>query len=224
MSLKSQLLVGLQQRSLLLPLFVFNWKEVPCFSRYLVAMQWSLKWSHGVLMRCKLASHTHTHIHCVTSLLFVCVYCIRASMGYIHSVRLEGKKAVYLFSFSYTLTHTLTHTLTEISRRGALQWISVLTQVIAFLLGSLWVLIQLDKVCSSARDSQRFICTTLVPAPARTTSVACAALVLQLIGPRRAGLSSFGNRRKKRKRRPKLVDECERGVERTFLKPPNFIK
>lgn len=61
-------------------------------------------------------SLTATHIHSVTSLLFVCLYCIQASAGYIHHVRQEGKKALYLlasFTHIHTNTRADTHTYTH---------------------------------------------------------------------------------------------------------------
>lgn len=76
----------------------------------------------------------------------------------------EWREALYLFLSSQKDTHTRR----QISCHGALQWISVLTRVIAFLLGRLWVLIRLDKVCSPVRVI--FICTPDCAASARTAS------------------------------------------------------
>lgn len=110
-------------------------------------------------------SRTDTHIRRVTSLLFACLYYVQTSMGYIHHVR--GRMEGSSLSLS-VLTKTHTHTRRQISCHGALQWISVLTRVIAFLLGRLWVLIRLDKVCSPARVI--FICTPDCAASAGTAS------------------------------------------------------
>lgn len=67
---------------------------------------------------------------------------------FILCVRQEGKEILYLFFSSYTLINTRRSAQREISCQGTLQWISVLTQVIALLLWSLRVLILPGKVCA----------------------------------------------------------------------------
>lgn len=95
-------------------------------------------------------SHIHSSAESPHYCLFVCPYfCSNLCGIYALHVRLK-KTILYLLLFFHTHKE-------KISRRGTLQWISVLTQVIAFLLGSLRVLIQLDKVCSLARESGSFI-------------------------------------------------------------------
>lgn len=54
-------------------------------------------------------SHTDTHIHSVTSWLRACLYYIEVAMGYIHHVRQDWKKALYLLLSSHTQTHPHTH-------------------------------------------------------------------------------------------------------------------
>lgn len=77
-------------------------------------------------------SNARTPIHCVTSLPFAWLYYTPSSMGHIHHVRREWKKVPYLRL--YTPAHTDTHKDKSVVKGGALQWISALTLVIAFLL------------------------------------------------------------------------------------------
>lgn len=51
-------------------------------------------------------SHADTHIHSVTSLLFACLYYTQVAMGYIHHVRQEWKKALYLLLPLHTHINT----------------------------------------------------------------------------------------------------------------------
>ena len=160
-----------------------------------------------VLERCKLASHTHTHTqtHTATASPHYCLFvfiAIQASVGYIHHVRQErGESSLSPHPASHKHSHAHTHTQREISCQGALQWISVLTQVIAFLLGSLRVLIQLDEVCSPVRDSESGgVCFFLsaLQLSARTTSMACA--VVRLTADRTAESNSLLKKKIKKMR------------------------
>lgn len=91
---------------------------------------------------------------------------------YMMLVKKERKLFISFPMFLLTHINIHRHTQREISRQGALQWISVLTQVIAFQLGGFWVLIQLDKVCSWVHDSENGVLSAhVVSAPARTTSM-----------------------------------------------------
>lgn len=95
--------------------------------------------------------HAHTHTtHQLSHLISVCLSLLHSSLFgiFILRVRQEGKEVLYLFFSSYTLINTRRSAQREISCQGTLQWISVLTQVIALLLWSLRVLILPRKVCA----------------------------------------------------------------------------
>lgn len=113
-------------------------------------MQWSWRWILTLQTNNSVSlSHTHS-THQLGLLIPVCLSLLRSSLYgiFMFCVRQERNEVLNLLPSSHTLINTRWSAQREISRQGTLQWISVLTQVIAFLLWSLRVLILLRKVCS----------------------------------------------------------------------------